>query len=69
MTTISRKNIYKSAPVWFRKTKKALTILQDTTVIILLALGQSEHSLLMLLIRVGLSGALTALEAVLADEK
>lgn len=69
MTTISRRNLYKSAPVWFRKTKKALTILQDTAVVMLLALGQAEHSLLMLMIRVGLSGGLTALEAVLADEK
>ena len=57
----------KPAPAWFRKTKKALTLLSDTAVVILLAMGFAENSLLMLCLRVGLSGVLQALEAVLVE--
>lgn len=66
-TTISIRNTSKPAPRWFRRTKKAVTILSDTAVIILLALGHAENSLAMLLIRVGLSGLLTAMESLLAN--
>ena len=57
----------KPAPAWFRKLKKALTLLSDTAVVILLAMGFAENSLLMLCLRVGLSGVLQALEAVLVE--
>lgn len=66
-TTLKLANSSKPAPRWFRKTKKALTILADTAVIILLAMGFKENSLLMLMCRVGLSGLLTALETLLAN--
>jgi hypothetical protein len=55
------------APKWFRKLKKALTLLADTAVVILLAMGYAENSLLMLCLRVGLSGALQSLEAILVE--
>ena len=66
-TTVSVNNANKPAPKWFRKSKKALSILSDTTVVILLAMGHSESSLLMLILRIGLSGALEALETMLAN--
>ena len=65
--SVSRRNINKPAPRWFRKTKSALTILGDTAVIMLLAMGYAENSLVMLICRVGLSGALQALEAILSN--
>jgi len=66
-TTFSTDNTGKPAPKWFRKLKKALTILSDTTAIILLALGYAENSLIMLMCRIGLSGVLESCEALLAN--
>lgn len=59
--------VNKPAPAWFRKTKKAALLLADTAIVILLARGYAENSLIMLYLRVGLSGALQALEAVLVE--
>lgn len=56
------------APRWFRKTKQALTLLADTACVILLAMGHSEDSLIMLILRVGLSGVLQSLEIVLSED-
>ncbi len=66
-TTLSTDNTGKPAPKWFRKLKKALTILSDTTAVILLALGHGENSLIMLICRIGLSGVLESFEALLAN--
>lgn len=57
------------APKWYVRIKNALTILADTTCVILLALGYSENSLIMLILRVGLSGLLGAIGALLTDNK
>ena len=65
--TISRKNISKPAPSWFVKTKKATTMLSDAAVVILLSLGYSDNSFLILVIRVGLSAVMNTLEMLLAD--
>lgn len=60
-------NTSKPAPRWFRKLKTSLTILSDTAVVMLLSMGHQENSFIMLWCRVGLSGVLTALEALLAN--
>jgi hypothetical protein len=65
--TASITNVNKPAPRWFRKTKKALTMLADTACVMLLAMGHQENSLIMLWCRVGLSGVLQSLEALLAN--
>jgi len=66
-TTLSTENSNKPAPKWFRKLKKALTLLSDTAIVMLLAMGFAENSLLMLCLRVGLSGVLQSLEVLLAN--
>lgn len=65
--TISPNNVNKPAPRWFRKLKRATTILSDTAVVMLLSMGYTDNSLIILWCRVGLSGILTALEAILAN--
>jgi hypothetical protein len=66
-TSMSLKNVRTPAPKWFMKTKKATSILVNGVIIILLALGYTENSLVMLLLKVGISTAMSALEAVIAD--
>lgn len=66
-TTFSADNTGKPAPKWFRKLKKALTILSDTAVVMLLSMGHAENSFIMLWCRVGLSGILESCEAMLAN--
>lgn len=66
-TSLSTTNLSKPAPRWFRKTKRAVTVLADTAVIMLLATGHQENSIIMLWCRVGISGILTALESFLAN--
>lgn len=65
--TASINNANKPAPKWFRKTKRALTMLSDSAIVMLLARGYTENSVVMLWIRVGLSGVLNTLEVVLAN--
>lgn len=65
--TISPNNVNKPAPRWFRKLKRATTILSDTAVVMLLSMGYGDNSLVILWCRVGLSGILTAFEAILAN--
>lgn len=62
-----KQSVNKPAPRWFRKTKRALTLLADTACIILLSMGYSEDSLLMLVLRVGLSGVLQSFEIILSN--
>jgi hypothetical protein len=66
-TTLNTANVHKPAPRWFRKLKKALTLLADTAVVIMLAMGYAENSFIMLCLRVGLSGVLQSLEIMLAN--
>jgi hypothetical protein len=42
-------------------------MLSDTAIVMLLAMGYTENSLIMLWLRVGLSGVLNTLEVVLAN--
>lgn len=60
-------NVNKPAPRWFRKTKKAITLLSDTACVMLLSMGHAENSFIMLWCRVGISGVLQSLEAILAN--
>jgi hypothetical protein len=66
-TTMSLKNVRTPAPAWFRKTKRAVSILVNGLIVILLALGYSDNSMVMLILKIGISTAMTALESVLAD--
>lgn len=65
--TISRKNFDRPAPRWFRKTKKSITILSDSAVVMLLAMGYGENSMAMLIARVAVSGVLNSIEAFIAE--
>jgi hypothetical protein len=56
-------------PTWFSKTKNAVSILSDTAVVMLLALGYAENSLIILICRVGVSGVMNALNVFLKDEE
>jgi hypothetical protein len=60
--------INQNTPIWFRKLKKAITLLSDATIIILLGIGYSEDSLIMLVIRVGISAIMNSIEIFLSDE-
>lgn len=68
MATLSTDNIGKLAPRWFRRTKRAVTVLSDTAIIMLLAMGYKDDSFVMLCLRVGVSGVLNSIEMLLADE-
>jgi hypothetical protein len=61
-------HLKKPAPKWFRKTKKAVSILSDSACVMLLAMGQAENSLVILWCRVGISALMNALEAVLVED-
>lgn len=56
-------------PKLFAKIKNAVSILSDTAVVILLALGYAENSLIILICRVGVSGIMNALNVFLKDEE
>lgn len=62
-------NMKTPAPRWFLRLKRAITLLADTTAVILLALGYTENSLIMLIVRVGVSGILESMEALLSDKE
>lgn len=66
-TSVSIKNLNKPAPKWFRKLKRAVSLLSDTAVVMLLSMGQAENSLVILWCRVGISGIMNALEIILAN--
>jgi hypothetical protein len=53
----------------FTKIKNAVSILSDTAVVILLALGYAENSMEILICRVGISGIMNALNVFLKDEE
>jgi hypothetical protein len=61
------KNMNQPAPIWFRKTKKIISLLSDAAIVVLLSFGYSENSLIMLVLRVGLSAVMNSLEVILAS--
>jgi hypothetical protein len=66
--TFSRKNFNKTKPSWFLKVKKAITLLSDAATIILLGIGYAENSLLILILRVGISSVLESVQLFISDE-
>lgn len=67
MTKVSIKNINSTPPKWFKRLNKSVSILSNTAVVIMLALGYAEDSLIMLIARVGISGLMGTIEALLTD--
>lgn len=67
MTKVSITNVALPAPKWFKRLSKAVSILSNTAVVIMLALGYAEDSLIMLIARVGISGLMGTIEALLTD--
>jgi hypothetical protein len=61
------RNMTSPAPKWFLRLKRSITLLADTAAIMLLAWGYSSDSLIMLVVRVGVSGLLESFEALLSD--
>lgn len=66
--TFTHKNFNKKKPSWFLKLKKAITLLSDAAIVILLGLGHSENSLIILILRVGLSAVLESIQLLISDE-
>jgi len=62
------KNINKNTPVWFRKLRKAVTLISDATIVIMLGIGYTDNSLIMLVLRVGISAVMSSIEVFLTDE-
>lgn len=58
----------KKQPFWFTKAKNVVSILSDTAVVMLLALGYADNSMEILICRVGISGIMNALNALLKEE-
>ena len=65
--TVSVKNVRRKAPAKFLKVKKAVSILSNAAVVMLLAAGYGESSLAMLIARVAISAVMEAAEALLAE--
>lgn len=63
------KNLYKPAPKWFVKLKKAMSFLTDGAIVILLGIGYAEDSLVLLILRIGVSAVLNTIEVFLSDEE
>lgn len=62
-----RKLINKNTPIWFRKLRKGITLLSDATIVILLGIGYTDDSLLMLVLRVGISAIVNTVEIFLTE--
>lgn len=67
MATLHRKNVKLPAPKWFKLTKDISGVLLDATMAILLVLGHTNESTLMLLIRIAQSNVMKILDVFLAD--
>jgi hypothetical protein len=67
MATLHTKNIKLPAPKWFKVTKDITGVLLDATMAILLVLGYTNESTLMLLIRIAQSNLMKILDVFLAD--
>lgn len=66
-TNIGLDSIGKPAPKWFRKFKKIWTNTENASIVILLAMGYSSESLLILGIKTGTSWFLENLETILSN--
>jgi hypothetical protein len=66
-TTISTENTNLPAPRWFRRLKKAMTILFDAAIVISLYYGYTENSTEILVARVAYSALVNSIEALLAN--
>jgi hypothetical protein len=62
-------NINKQAPRWFRKLQRATSIVSDTIIVFLLALGMGEDSFWMLVARIGLTNLMKIIEAIIIDDE
>jgi len=65
--TFSTANTGKPAPKWFRKLKSASGYLVDGAIIMVLATGHAENSFWMLVLRIGYSRVMAAIEALIAN--
>ncbi len=63
-----KKMLNKNTPMWFRKAKKGITLLSDATIVILLGVGFSDNSLMLLVLRVGISALMNTIEIFLTNE-
>jgi len=63
------KNVNCPEPRWFRRLKNAVSTASNTVVILLLATGYSEDSLTILYVRVGISGLMSFIGALLSDSE
>lgn len=68
-TRISHRNIACPEPKWFRRLKNAASIGSNTAVVLLLAAGYSDDSFSILIVRVGLSGLMSFVGALLSDKE
>lgn len=67
--SLSGANVNKRSPVWFTKLKNAVSMLSDAAVVILMAAGLAkDNSLLILVLRVGISALFNAANSILADD-
>jgi len=64
---LSINNINKPTPIWFKRLSNAVSILSNGTIAILLALGFKDSSLIMLLLKIGLSTLMQTIGALLTD--
>lgn len=55
------------SPNWFKKLKTAVSLTTNTAILILLAMGHAEESLLMLLVKVGSSYLMQMLDLLLGE--
>lgn len=66
-TTISRNNIGSPAPRWFRKFKKIFNHIENFVIGILLIMGYSNSSVVLLIIKLTTSFILETLETLLGN--
>lgn len=67
MAKVSFRNVSHSAPKWFLKLKKAVSLSSNTIIVFLLALGYSDQSLAMLIVKVGASYVVQLIEVLLKE--
>lgn len=66
--SLSVKNINKPSPLWFRKLKRVTSLLSDTAVVFLLAMGYADSSLPILISRVGISALMNTIDVLISDK-
>lgn len=66
-TSISLKNINQPAPPLFQRIDKAVSLLTNASIVILLSMGYKDSSLLFLFLKIGISSIMQAIGAILAE--